>query len=176
MAERPEPVEAYVAVGSNIEPEQNIVKALDRLQERVPVTAVSTVYRTEPVGRLEQPAFLNGVWKILTPLPPRTLKFEVLRLIEAALGRVRSEDRYAPRTIDLDVLLYGNAVIHEPDLEIPDPDLRQRPFLAAALLELAPGLVLPDTGEALHELVKAQAAGVKPAVEFTKRLRDRLKR
>jgi len=61
-------------------------------------------------------------------------------------------------------------------LKIPDPDLRRRPFLAAGLLELAPSLVLPDTGEALHELVRVQAAELRPAVEFTKRLKDRLKR
>lgn len=84
MPEQQEPVEAYIAVGSNIEPEQNLLTALDRLKEKVPVTAVSTVYRTEPVGRPEQPSFLNGVWKILTLLPPRTLKFDVLRPLSAA--------------------------------------------------------------------------------------------
>jgi len=175
VAEQQEPVEAFIAVGSNIEPEQHLLTALDRLKEKVPVTAVSTVYRTEPVGRPEQPGYLNSIWKILTSESPRALKFDVLRPLEAALGRVRSEDRYAPRTIDLDILLYGNAVIRERGLEIPDPDLRRRPFLAAGVLELAPGLVLPDTGEALLELVKVQAAELKPAVEFTKRLRDRLK-
>ncbi len=176
MAEQQAPVEAYIAVGSNIEPEQNILKALERLQQKATVAEVSTFYRTEPLGRPEQPDFLNGVWKILTPWPPRTLKFEVLRPIEAALGRVRSEDRYAPRTIDLDILLYGDAVIREPDLEIPDPDLRRRPFLAAAVLELAPELLLPDTGQALRELAGAEVTTrLNPALEFTQLLRDRLR-
>jgi len=170
------PVEAYLAVGSNIEPERNILEALERLRQQVSVTGISTFYRTEPLGRPQQPDFLNGVWRIRTSVEPRELKFEVLRPIERALGRVRTADKYAARTIDLDILLYGRAVIDEPGLVIPDPGLRGRPFLALALLELAPRLVLPDTGEALRESQCVQTAtGLRPEVEFTEILRDGLK-
>jgi 2-amino-4-hydroxy-6-hydroxymethyldihydropteridine diphosphokinase len=163
---------AYIAVGSNVESEKNIPRALERLRRRVRVTASSSFSRTAPVGPADQPPFLNGVWKIVTTASPRSLKYEVLRSIETELGRHRTEDRYAPRPIDLDILLFGDAVIDEPDLRIPDPDILERPFLAGALLELDPDLVLPDRGKPLHSLVspEAQAARV-PAEAVTKMLK-----
>lgn len=139
-------IQAFVGVGSNIEPRRNIQAALVRLARRVRVTGVSTFYRTPALDRPDQPAFLNGVWRIETDLAPRALKLDVLRGIERSLGRVRTADRYAPRTIDLDLLLYGDLTVDEPDLRIPDPDIRKRPFIVVPLLELAPDLVMPDTG------------------------------
>lgn len=144
---------AYIGVGSNIEPERNLQKALHQLQNHVEVEAVATVYRTAPIGRPDQSAYLNTVWRIRTNFSPRHLKFAVLRCIETELGRVRTQNRYRARTIDLDLVLHGELVICEADLVIPDPDIRQRPFLAIPLYELNPTLVLPDTQEKLQHVV-----------------------
>ena len=166
---------AFIAVGSNIEPERHVPAALDRLRKCVGVTGVSTVYRTAPLGRPEQGAFLNGVWRIETDVPARGLKLDVLRRIETELGRVRTADKYAARVIDLDVILYGNQVIDEPDLRLPDPDIRTRAFIAVPLLELAPDLVLPDTGESLVSIVaELDQSGLEPVADITGELRSRL--
>lgn len=168
-------VRVFIAVGSNIDPERSIPAALNRLQEDIEVTAVSTHYRTRPLGRPEQPPFVNGVWQAATALEPRVLKHDVLRPIEASLGRVRTGDRYAARPIDLDIALYGDVVVDEEDLVIPDPDIRQRPFLAVPLLELSPELRMPDTGERLASLpVAQQTDGLDPLAELTQLLRRRI--
>ena len=173
----PTPVDAYIAVGANIEPERHILLALDRLAEEAQVLATSTFYRTSPIGRPEQPEYLNGVWHIQTTVPARTLKFGILRDIETELGRTRGADRYAARPIDLDLVVYGDATIDEPDLRIPDPDIRERPFVAAPLLELAPHLVMPDTGEPLACLPAARpSAGMEAAEDLTRQLKKRLLR
>jgi 2-amino-4-hydroxy-6-hydroxymethyldihydropteridine diphosphokinase len=141
------------------------------------VTATSTFYWTEPLGRPGQPRFLNGAWRVETERSARELKFDVLRPIESALGRERNADKYAPRTIDLDVVLYGDGMIEEPDLTVPDPDIRDRPFLAVPLLELAPELRLPDTGERLAELpVVGWANELLPACELSAKLRRMIER
>jgi 2-amino-4-hydroxy-6-hydroxymethyldihydropteridine diphosphokinase len=164
-------VEAYIGVGSNIQPEHNLPKALQYLQQRVRVVAVATVYRTAPLGRPEQPPYLNTVWQIRTDIFPRPLKFTVLRRIETQLGRTRTEDRYHERTIDLDLLLYGDLVIHEADLVIPDPDIRQRPFLAIPLFELNPNLILPDRQEKLHHVMTVlDEVSLEPLPRLTKHL------
>ncbi len=168
-------IEAYISVGSNIEPEKNIPEALEKLKNYVRVKATSTFYRTVPIGRSEQSAFMNGVWQINAEQTARELKFDALRQIEAELGRVRTEDKYAARTIDLDIALYGDLVINEPDLRIPDPDIRQRPFVAVPLLELAPRLVLPDTGELLSSLdIVKVTQDMEPVYDFTESLRKRI--
>ncbi|NLE58671.1 MAG: 2-amino-4-hydroxy-6-hydroxymethyldihydropteridine diphosphokinase [Planctomycetes bacterium] len=170
-------VDAFIAVGSNIEPERNVARALQFLQQQVRVAASSTFYWTTPVGRLDQPRFLNGVWRVETCLSPSSLKFDVLRDIESKLGRVRTMDKYAPRTIDLDVLLHGRVVLSDPDLQIPDPDIRERPFIVVPLLELAPDLTMPDTGEPIAALVDNRTwARLEPAEAVTERLRQTLAR
>jgi 2-amino-4-hydroxy-6-hydroxymethyldihydropteridine diphosphokinase len=167
-------VEAFIAVGSNIEPLRNVPAALDMLLEDVRVTGVSTMYRTAPLGRPEQPAFVNGVWRVETALDARKLKFTVLRGIEARLGRVRTEDAFAARPIDLDIALFGGAVIDEPDLVVPDPDVRERAFLAVPLVELAPELRLPGSGVRLaDEPVCRDVGGLEPLPELTDQLRKR---
>jgi len=171
-ADRDQVVDAFVSVGANIDPERNVVEALRLLGRSVRITGVSTFYRTKAVGRPEQQDFLNGVWTVATNLSPRSLKFDVLRDIERRLGRIRTADKYAARTIDLDVILHGDAVIDEPDLHIPDPDIRTRAFVALPLLELAPDLRLPDTGEALATLVDEQQKRCLQAdIPFTDQLR-----
>lgn len=175
MAEPSQPVQAYVAVGSNIDPQGNILAALELLHSQARITGVSTFYRTEPLGSSGQDDFLNGVWGIVTALGPREVKFGVLRQIEDRLGRIRSQDKYGPRTIDLDLVLYGQAVVDEPDLRLPAPDIT-RPFVAIPLLELAPNLVLPDTHQRLSSLACSQRRnqGMTAAPDVTRALRDRL--
>lgn len=164
-------IDVFLGVGSNIEPEKHILAALELLKQHVRVTGVSTFYWTEPLGRPDQPRFLNGVWRVETSVEARPLKFDVLWPIETELGRIRTQDKHAARTIDLDILLYGHAVIDQPDLRIPDPDIHTRPFITIPLLELEPDLVLPDTGQHLALIVgAADGEGLEPAAGFTERL------
>jgi len=167
------PVTVFIGVGANIDPETNILAALEALSGTVRITGVSTFYRTEAIGRPSQPAYLNGVVRAETERPPRALKFEVLREIEAALGRVRTEDRYAARPIDLDVLIYGDAVLDEPGLELPDPEVRERPFLAAGIEEIAPGLRWPGTSERIGDWAgPGTLHRMTPAAAFSRRVKE----
>ena len=172
---KPSPITAYVAVGSNIQPERFIPQAMELLRRQVRVTATSTFFRSAAEGRPGQPAFVNGAWQIRTSLEPRPLKFEVLRRIEDQLGRRRqSPDKFADRTIDLDLVLYDERMMDEPDMVIPDPGIA-RPFVAVPLLELAPGLVLPD-GRPLAELPgAADRKGLVPLADLTMLLRAALR-
>ncbi len=145
-----------ITLGSNIVPETNLPRAVRLLSERVIVRAVSRVYQTAPrdaQGKITtaQGYFLNAAAWIETDLPPAVLKAEVLRGIEAALGRVRTADKFAPRPIDLDLTIYGDQVIDDPAarLTLPDPDLLTRAHVALPLADLAPDFVHPITGTTL---------------------------
>ena len=158
----------YIGVGSNINPEENILKALSFLKEKVLVTATSMFYYTKPLKQGNQPVYCNGVWKIKTLLAPHILKFDVLRGIESALGRIRSDDRYASRPIDLDIILYGKKVINTDELVIPDPDVYIRPFVCIPVFEIAPDLILPDTGKSIKEIALGMNdKQMKPAHDIT---------
>lgn len=138
---------AFLGIGSNLgDREGHLRRALDLLaaEEGIEVVAVSTLRETEPVGPVEQGPFLNGAVQVSTELPPREL-LERLLDVEQRLGRVRSE-RFGPRTIDLDLLVYGDEVVDEPGLMLPHPRLHERRFALEPLAELAPGLVLPGRG------------------------------
>jgi 2-amino-4-hydroxy-6-hydroxymethyldihydropteridine diphosphokinase len=164
---------AFVSIGSNIEPKTNIEEAVRRLARHVEVVGVSTFYRSEPVGPPGQPPFLNGVVEVRTDLPPRALKFAALRRIEGELGRVRTADRYAPRPIDLDLLIYDECVTASRELTLPDPDIISRPFLAVPLGELAPGLVLPGDGRTMGEVAAELADhGMSQAAAYTEKVRE----
>ena len=174
-----DPVDAYVAVGSNIDPRANVLAAAGMLARQMPLTGVSTFWRTESIGPEGEPdgqaEDLNGVFRVAATCDARTMKYGILREIERRLGRVRQGPggRFAPRTIDLDLVIFGAEVIDEPDLRIPAPDVG-RPFVAAGLLELAPELVLPSTREPLSCLWpgKAAAAGLAPDEELTRQLKE----
>jgi 2-amino-4-hydroxy-6-hydroxymethyldihydropteridine diphosphokinase len=120
----------------------------------VEVAAVSTLRETDPVGYEDQPRFLNGAARLETELAPRAL-LERLLEVERELGRDRSGPRFGPRTIDLDLLLYGDELVHEDGLEIPHPRLHERAFVLEPLYELDPGLQVPGRGS-----VQALLAGL----------------
>ncbi|NBB94695.1 MAG: 2-amino-4-hydroxy-6-hydroxymethyldihydropteridine diphosphokinase [Planctomycetes bacterium] len=154
-------VTCYVSVGSNIDPAANILAALDALrrEHRLTVTGSSTVWQTSAIGRPEQDDYRNGVWQLTTALPARQLQFDVLRGIEDHLGRRRPDDRYAARTIDLDLVLCGHQTSDAADLRLPHPDI-ERPWVAAGVLEFEPFLSLPDTQRLLASLAPSEPPGV----------------
>jgi 2-amino-4-hydroxy-6-hydroxymethyldihydropteridine diphosphokinase len=140
--------EAYVGIGSNLgDRERNVRRAIEllRADAQIQVIAVSELRETDPVGFVDQPRFLNGAVHVRTVLPPRAL-LERLLEIERTLGRVRTAARYGPRTIDLDLLLYGDKVVDEPGLRIPHPRLAERRFALEPLLDLDPALSVPGRG------------------------------
>ncbi len=147
---------AYVGLGSNLGDREHMIRqALDKLAELPETTLgrVSSLYDTAPVGELEQPNFLNAVAALETDLTARQLLWNLL-LVERQLGRVRHPGaRYGPRTIDLDLLLYGDLVLDEPDLRLPHPELTQRAFVLVPLVELDPMLVHPVHGETMAGLL-----------------------
>ncbi|MGB4553123.1 MAG: 2-amino-4-hydroxy-6-hydroxymethyldihydropteridine diphosphokinase [bacterium] len=153
--------EVYLGLGSNLGERKGYIKgALAGLARAgVAIDGVSSLYETEPVGYTDQPPFYNAVARGLTGLQPRQLLNAVLA-IEKELGR-RRDIRWGPRTIDIDILLYGQEVFQEEDLLIPHPRLAERAFVLIPLLELAPSLSLPD-GRKIADLAKAvDSRGVK---------------
>jgi 2-amino-4-hydroxy-6-hydroxymethyldihydropteridine diphosphokinase len=149
---------AYVGLGANLgDREGTIGRALQLLasDSGIDLVAVSTLRETEPVGDTDQPFFLNGAAMVETKLSPRELLARLLA-IERELGRVRNEERrFGPRTIDLDLLVYGDSVVDEPGLTVPHPRLAERRFALEPLHELDPGLTLPD-GRAVRDLLGSQ--------------------
>lgn len=165
----------YIGVGANINPRENVREALRQLKHAVRIVGISTFYRTAPLGRPEQPPFINGVIAVETELPPLVLKSSVLRRIEEALGRQRRTDKYAARPIDLDMLVYDALVQVTEELVLPDPDITQRAFLAIPLCELAPELVLPDTGRCIREIAASFAVHtMEPLMAYTEELRKEI--
>jgi 2-amino-4-hydroxy-6-hydroxymethyldihydropteridine diphosphokinase len=141
---------AYVGLGSNLgDREATLRAALELLGDDV--VAVSSFRETDPVGYLDQPRFLNAAAALETGLEPRPL-LERLLEIELGLGRTRDGPRFGPRTIDLDLLLYGDRVIAEPGLVVPHPRLAERRFALEPLAELDPDLVVPGLGRVVDLL------------------------
>lgn len=136
---------AFLGLGSNLGDRlaylQRAVEALDA-DVATRVDAVSSVYETEPVGGPAQGAYYNLAVRVATRRSPKRL-LALARRVEAGLGR-RREERWGPRTIDVDILLYGHETVSKADLEIPHPRLEARPFALVPLLEVAPGHTLPD--------------------------------
>jgi 2-amino-4-hydroxy-6-hydroxymethyldihydropteridine diphosphokinase len=139
---------AYIGLGSNLGDRESYVRAaLGALavEPGIEVVAVSTFRDTEPVGIVDQPRFLNAAAALETSLSPRAL-LDRLLAIERRLGRTRTGERFGPRTIDLDLLVYGDERIDEPGLEVPHPRLHERRFALEPLAELDSGLVVPGHG------------------------------
>ena len=139
---------AYIGLGANLGPrEVTLLRAVDLLAaaDGVEVVAVSQLRETEPVGVVDQPPFLNGAVAIETSLAAREL-LDVLLETERELGRVRGE-RWGPRTVDLDLLVYGEETLDEPGLRVPHPRLAERRFALEPLADLDPALAVPGLGD-----------------------------
>lgn len=164
----------YLGFGSNVDPVANAKQALDGLAEAVRVRAVSTVYRTPALERPDDPDFLNAVIAIATDLDPHALKRDVLLRLEDEAGRTRGGDPYAPRPLDLDILLDGGTCIDDEGLTVPDPDVYERAFVAEPLLEVAGDVALPDTGRRLSAVAAELDGPMRPLPALTRELRERV--
>ena len=163
----------FIGIGSNIDPDHKVTEAIRSLACTFRIVGISTVWRTKAIGKTPQPPFYNLVVEIETRMSPPQLKARVLRRIEDELGRRRSGDRYAPRTIDLDILLYGEHVVAADGLTIPAPDICARSFLAAGICELAPDLVLPGSKEPIRQIAQRLGQrGLEELPGFTRSLRE----
>jgi len=145
----------YLGLGSNLgNREANLRGALRGLWRMGRVAAVSALYETEPVGGPAQPSFYNAACRLETGLEPLPL-LRFLQGLEHELGRRPSGERWGPRPIDLDILLYEDRIVEEEGLVIPHPRLAERPFVLAPLAEIAADVCLPGDGRTVGELLAA---------------------
>jgi len=161
MIARTAVAEAFVGLGANLDnPLQQVTQAISELDaiEHTRVLAASSLYRSAPVGYADQPDFINAVAKLQTGLSPRRL-LDALHVIENRHGRRRSV-RNAPRTLDLDLLLYGELVVREEDLILPHPRMHERAFVLLPLVEIAPDASLPGYAPLAQLLAQVDRSGV----------------
>ncbi len=152
---------AYVGIGSNLDdPAARVRRAFGQLGDlpRTRLVAVSSLWRTPPVGPVDQPPFVNAVAGLLTQLAPRVL-LEALLEAERAQGR-RREIRWGPRTLDLDLLVHGQVMREEPGLTLPHPEMTRRAFVLYPLAELAPDLQVPGKGPVAGWLARVDGVGL----------------
>jgi len=150
---------AYIALGANISspagsPRETLTAALGQLADLGRVTARSSFYETAPVGFADQPTFLNAAARLETDLDPDTL-LDRLLAIERSFGRDRSHGiPNGPRTLDLDLLLYGSLILDTPSLQLPHPRMAGRPFVLLPLAEIAPDLIHPQSNKTMKQLLE----------------------
>ena len=151
----------FLALGSNLGDRLvSILRALDLLGKHLDLTALSTIYESPPWGYTDQPAFLNCVLRARTDLSPRSL-LDLVKAAEKALGR-KPRPRWHEREIDIDILLYGDLVVREPDLSIPHAHLLERDFFLIPLIEIDESLTDPLTGVKLREFAQKLEINLKP--------------
>ncbi len=146
---------AYIGIGSNLgDREENVRRAVELLGQRAGlITASSSLFETEPWGVADQPRFINAACGLETSLSPHEL-LVALRAIELEMGRDRcTEQRWGPRVIDLDILLYGDLVLDTPELTIPHPRMHERIFVLAPMAEIAPETTHPVLGLCMADLL-----------------------
>lgn len=164
----------FISMGSNIDGKRNLREAVRRLALRCRLLAVSPVYETAPVGGADEVGranqvgradevgkadnFLNAAALIETDLAVAELKMNVLQVIEQELGRVRTEDKNGPRTIDLDISLFNDQVFDVEQRHIPDPEICKYPHIAVPLADLAPDQRHPETGQTLGQIARGLPA------------------
>jgi 2-amino-4-hydroxy-6-hydroxymethyldihydropteridine diphosphokinase len=144
----------FIGIGSNMaDPVSNCLESIDRIAAfaRSTITGRSSLYRTEPVGMPDQDWFVNCVVEIETRFKALTL-LDILQKIENDMGRIR-KDRWGPRTIDFDILLYGQEIITEDNLIIPHPELHKRRFVLVPMCEIAPYAIHPSYGISMMGLL-----------------------
>ena len=148
----------FLSLGSNIEPQNHLPLAVRQLAELVTVRGRSKVYASAAVGAPpDSPPFLNAAVEIATNLEPAELKYQILRPLEARLGRVRNEDRNAARTLDLDLALWGSRIVDDPrhSIFLPEADILRYAHVALPLADLAPEFRHPLSGQTLREIAAA---------------------
>lgn len=159
--EAPTPTSCVIALGSNLQdPMQQITSAIEHIKQlpQTTVVAISSWYQSQAIGPGEQPDYINGAIEISTALTPQTL-LKQLQNIENKQQRVRST-RWGARTLDLDILLYGDRIIDEPDLTVPHPRMLERNFVLFPLHDIDPERRLPDGQPVAHHKNKLTDAGL----------------
>lgn len=157
------PVESnvFIALGTNQgDRELNLLRAVAEIGKlpQTRITALSGFYDTEPVGPVEQPNFLNAVIRVETSLTPRGLLTELQR-IETEVFRRKRDVHWGPRSLDLDILLYGDLILDDEGLVIPHPRLNERRFVLVPLAEIAPAVIHPGMGSRADELLRSLPPG-----------------
>lgn len=155
-------VRAYIGIGSNLDdPAAHVRRALQDLDAVAESRCVarSSLYRSDPMGPPDQPDYINAVAALETALAPLAL-LDALQAIEHAHGRVREGERWGPRTLDLDLLLYGTQQIDEPRLKVPHPGLHERAFVLYPLAEIEPQLMVPGQGTLEQLMVRFRYQGL----------------
>jgi 2-amino-4-hydroxy-6-hydroxymethyldihydropteridine diphosphokinase len=171
LSTKSDPIQVFISLGSNLAPEQNLPRAVKMLRQNyhLRIDGISRVYETAPISASgdvapNQPPFLNAAVLVQSDgyYGALHLKFHVLRFIELCLGRARSVDKFAPRVIDLDMAFYGDQVIDNEHLHVPDPGIVSYAHLALPLADLAPDFVHPVTGQTLAAIAApfAQQNGI----------------
>lgn len=170
VATRPGPVVVFIGLGGNIGESATVLRtAVHRLMTvpRSRLLNVSRLYRTPAWGQTDQADFVNAVAALETMLPPRSLLEELL-IIERDFGRERAaggSGRWGPRSLDLDILLYGDETINEPGLQLPHPHLHERAFALVPLLDLVEDIDIPGHGSARQALGSVERGGIAPLPE-----------
>ena len=146
---------AYLSLGSNIAPKANTQRAWDLLAKQGQLDAVSTVWESPAWGDSSQANYLNCAAILRTPLQALTLRDKVLRPIEAQLGRIRQANKFAPRPIDIDIMLFNQAIFNLDGNKIPSPEILERAFVAIPLAEIAPDYIHPIKHISLSQIAQA---------------------
>jgi 2-amino-4-hydroxy-6-hydroxymethyldihydropteridine diphosphokinase len=160
-----EEISVYLSLGSNLgNRRDNLERALELIGQRLKITQKSSIYETDPEDYLDQPRFLNLVCHAYTLLEPQAL-LALVKGIEVKVGRTPSHHS-GPRIIDIDILLYGDRRVNEPELEIPHPRLDKRAFVLVPLNQIAPELVHPVSGKSVKQLLGELEKGVQGVFHF----------
>lgn len=144
----------YLSLGANIEPAKNLPAAVRLLAEMTRLVAVSSVWKTAPVGLTNQPDFLNAAAIVESELTALAFKQQIINSIEQQLGRLRQGNKNAPRPIDIDIMLFNQQILKVGRRHIPDAEILERPFVAIPLAEIAPDYCHPEVGQTLADIAQ----------------------